>query len=144
MKPNAPSPPSSPSPPVRSSAPTYKSKTSFDPSQFDEDDNPQYYFGETSLVEPIYLDEVPGKMKLSPEELAEQKRRLFKYAEALREDRLKTERENARLFGFVKYAETMNGRFAMFFFVTGLLTEYWTDYTIPEQVELLLRTLGVI
>lgn len=86
---------------------------------------------------------VPGKMQLSESELAAQKKALEKYAAELRDDRLRTEREAARLFGWVPYAELMNGRFAMFFFVTGLCTEYWTGDTIPEQVELLLRTLGV-
>lgn len=113
-------------------------------SKIEPDENPTYFFGEESLVEPIFKDLVPGKIQLTEEQLAEQKRNLEEYAELLRKDRLRTEREAARLFGWVKYAETMNGRFAMFFFVTGLLTEYWTDYTIPEQVELLLRTLGVI
>lgn len=113
-------------------------------SKIEPDENPTYFFGEESLVEPVFKDLVPGKIQLTEEQLAEQKRNLEEYAELLRKDRLRTEREAARLFGWVKYAETMNGRFAMFFFVTGLLTEYWTDYTIPEQVELLLRTLGVI
>lgn len=90
-----------------------------------------------------FEDSLPGKMKLSESELAAQKVALEKYAAELREDRLKMEREAARLFGWVPYAELMNARFAMFFFATGLLTEYWTGDTMPEQIELLLRTLGV-
>lgn len=92
----------------------------------------------------IFETEVPGKIVLTPEQLAEQRQALERYAEILRQDRLKTEARKSRLFGFVPFAETLNGRFAMFFFVTGLLTEYWTDYSIPDQIELLLRTLGVI
>lgn len=92
----------------------------------------------------MFEDEVPGKIVLSEQELAEQKKALERYAELLREDRLRSEAEASRLFGFVRFAETLNGRLAMFFFVTGLLTEYWTDYSIPQQIELLLRTLGVI
>lgn len=92
----------------------------------------------------MFEAEVPGKMVLSEEELIQQRQALEGYAEMLRKDRLRTEAEASRLFGFVRFAETLNGRLAMFFFVTGLLTEYWTDYSIPEQVELLLRTLGVI
>lgn len=90
----------------------------------------------------IFGDFVAGKIVLTEQQLVEQKAALNKYAEMLRTDRLRTEREASRLFGWVPYAETMNGRFAMIFFLTGLLTEYWTDYTIPEQIELLLRTLG--
>lgn len=94
--------------------------------------------------EDIFEDEVPGKIVLSEQELAEQRQALERYSELLRKDRLRTEAEASRLFGFVRFAETLNGRLAMFFFVTGLLTEYWTDYSIPQQIELLLRTLGVI
>ena len=52
--------------------------------------------------------------------------------------------EESRLFGFTQRAETLNGRVAMAFFVTGLLTEYWTGESIPEQVETMLRTLGFL
>ena len=44
------------------------------------------------------------------------------------------EYEESRLTGFSEQAEIINGRTAMFFLVTGLLTEYWTGQTIPEQV----------
>lgn len=88
--------------------------------------------------------EVPGKIVLDELTLAKQRTVLEEYARELRKKRLEQEREDSRLFGFVPYAETLNGRLSMFFFVTGLLTEYWTGYTIPEQIELMLRTLGVI
>lgn len=104
----------------------------------------KHYFGDEEFVEPIYLEKVPGKIVLNELQLAEQKAALDQYAELLRKDRLEMERKAARLFGFVPAAEKINGRFAMFFFATGLLTEYWTGYSIPEQIELLLRTLGII
>lgn len=91
-----------------------------------------------------FEEEVPGKIPLTPEELAEQRVVLEQYAKELRMKRLAEEAEASRLFGFVPYAETLNGRLAMFFIVTGLLTEYWTGYSIPEQVELMARTLGII
>lgn len=91
-----------------------------------------------------FVEEVPGKIQLDELSLARQKSVLEAYAKELRKKRLEEEREAAKLFGWVPYAETLNGRLAMFFIVTGLLTEYWTGYTIPEQVELMLRTLGVI
>jgi hypothetical protein len=37
-----------------------------------------------------------------------------------------------------------NGRFAMFFLVVGLLTEYWTGVTFPGQIEEMLRVGGFI
>ena len=46
--------------------------------------------------------------------------------------------------GFVPVAEIVNGRLAMFFLVTGLLTEYWTGVSLPGQVEEMLRISGVI
>lgn len=61
----------------------------------------------------------------------------------LRKKRLQKEYEESKKFGWVPFAEKLNGRFAMFFFVVGLLTEYWTGYTIPQQVELMANTFGI-
>ena len=41
--------------------------------------------------------------------------------------------------GFSEEAEIINGRTAMFFLVVGLLTEYWTGQSIPDQVFTMLR-----
>lgn len=86
--------------------------------------------------------QVPGKIQLTPEELAEQKAALDKYTLELRKRQIEIDREAARIFGWVPYSETLNGRLAMFFLTVGVLTEYWTGYTMPQQVELMLRTLG--
>lgn len=91
-----------------------------------------------------FEEQVPGKIQLDELTVAKQRTALEAFSRELRQKRLEEEREASRLFGWVPYAETLNGRLAMFFLVTGLLTEYWTGYTIPEQVELMLRTLGVI
>jgi len=99
---------------------------------------------EPEPVEENFSTEVPGKIVLDELTIAKQKTELDKYAKELRKKRIEEEREAARLFGFVEYAETLNGRLAMFFIVTGLLTEYWTGYTMPQQVELMLRTLGIL
>jgi hypothetical protein len=40
--------------------------------------------------------------------------------------------------------ERINGRFAMFFLVTGLVTEYYTGQSLPQQVYTLLQTLSII
>lgn len=85
---------------------------------------------------------VPGKIELNELELAAQKTALDKLTLELRKRQMEEDREKARLFGWVPYAETLNGRLAMFFILTGVLTEYWTGYTLPQQVELMLRTLG--
>lgn len=116
------------------------------PPVLDESDTPESpATDDIPLVdEEGFESQVPGKIKLDELTIARQKTELDNYSAELRRKRLQEEREAARLFGFVPYAETLNGRLAMFFIITGLLTEYWTGYTIPEQVELMLRTLGII
>ncbi|BAM81820.1 similar to high light inducible protein [Cyanidioschyzon merolae strain 10D] len=89
-------------------------------------------------------ERVPGRYKLSAIELAEQRRALRAVAERYKAARLAKEAESRRVFGFCRNAEVINGRTAMFFFVTGMLTEYWTGQTMPQQIELLLRILGII
>lgn len=86
---------------------------------------------------------VPGKVVLNELELAAQRTRLDELGDRLKQERLVKEYNESRKFGFVDYAEKLNGRTAAFFFVTGLLTEYWTGYTIPQQIELMLNTVGV-
>jgi hypothetical protein len=87
---------------------------------------------------------VPGKMVLNEIELAKQVTALTKLENKWRNERELLEYEESRKTGFVASAETMNGRFAMFFLVTGLLTEYWTGYSLPQQVEEMLRIGGFI
>ena len=89
-------------------------------------------------------DAVPGKMVLNEIELAQQVTELTKLEEQWRAERLDAEYEGSRKIGWVEGAETLNGRFAMFFLLTGLLTEYWTGETLPQQVEEILRIAGVI
>lgn len=89
-------------------------------------------------------DAVPGKMQLNEIELAQQVTELTKLEEKWRRERLEREYEESQKVGFVEGAEVLNGRLAMFFLVTGLLTEYWTGQTMPQQVEEMLRIAGVI
>ena len=89
-------------------------------------------------------DAVPGKMQLNEVELATQVTALTKLEEQWRAERLEREYQESRKSGWVEGAETLNGRFAMFFLLTGLLTEYWTGQTMPQQVEEMLRIAGVI
>lgn len=89
-------------------------------------------------------DAVPGKRVLSELELASQVTSLGALEEKWRRERQAQEYNDARQVGWVPKAEIFNGRTAMFFLVTGLLTEYWTGISIPGQVEELLRIAGVI
>ena len=68
-------------------------------------------------------------------ELSEQRTELTKLEEKWRRVREDEEYNAARLLGWTKQAEMYNGRFAMFFLVVGLLTEYWTGVTFPGQIE---------
>lgn len=87
---------------------------------------------------------VPGKIVLSETELAEQAAALGALEKKWRKEREIREYEESRKTGFVPLAELTNGRFAMFFLVTGLLTELWTGVSLPGQVEEMLRIGGFI
>jgi hypothetical protein len=89
-------------------------------------------------------DAVPGKKVMNEIELAQQVTALGALEEKWRKDRIESEYAASINVGFVPTAELANGRTAMFFLVTGLLTEYWTGISLPGQVEELLRVLGII
>ena len=90
------------------------------------------------------VDNIPGKMVLSDLEIAAQVSELGKIEDRYRKIRQQEEYDAARILGWTGRAETFNGRFAMFFLVVGLLTEYWTGITIPGQIEEMLRVGGFI
>eukprot|EP00550_Attheya_septentrionalis_P007224 CAMPEP_0198287400 /NCGR_PEP_ID=MMETSP1449-20131203/6232_1 /TAXON_ID=420275 /ORGANISM="Attheya septentrionalis, Strain CCMP2084" /LENGTH=175 /DNA_ID=CAMNT_0043985351 /DNA_START=130 /DNA_END=657 /DNA_ORIENTATION=+ len=89
-------------------------------------------------------ENVPGKVVVGELELAAQVTALSKLEEKWRKVRVKEEYEGARLLGWSEQGEMYNGRFAMFFLVVGLLTEYWTGITFPGQIEEMLRVGGFI
>jgi len=89
-------------------------------------------------------DDVPGKVVLNEVQLAAQVSALGKLEDKWRKERQNREYDQARILGWTEQAETFNGRFAMFFLVVGLLTEYWTGVTIPGQIEEMLRVGGFI
>lgn len=97
---------------------------------------------EETKVEAGY--ENPGRVVLNEMTLAKQARDLDALSAKWNRQREIVEWESSKLTGFSEQAEIINGRAAMFFIVTGLLTEYWTGQSIPEQVITLLRTTGVI
>ena len=90
------------------------------------------------------VDNVPGKMVVNEIELATQVTELAKLEGEYKNVRLQEEYDAARILGWTGRAETFNGRFAMFFLVVGLLTEYWTGVTVPGQIEEMLRVGGFI
>ena len=89
-------------------------------------------------------DAVPGKRVMNEIELATQITSLGGLEEKWRKERLAQEYNDGIQIGWVYKAEVTNGRFAMFFLLTGLLTEYWTGISLPGQVEEMLRIAGVI
>jgi hypothetical protein len=89
-------------------------------------------------------ENVPGKVVLNEVDLAAQVTELSKLEDKYRKVRQDKEYEEARIIGFVPMAEMYNGRFAMFFLVVGLLTEYWTGISIPGQIEEMARVGGFI
>ncbi|KAG5183475.1 hypothetical protein JKP88DRAFT_238520 [Tribonema minus] len=89
-------------------------------------------------------DNVPGKIVVDDATLAQQQIDLEKYARQLRRQRLDREAEEARLLGWTPAAEINNGRAAMFFIVVGILTEYWTGQSMPQQVETMASVMGLL
>mmetsp|Transcript_3407 Transcript_3407/g.3831 ORF Transcript_3407/g.3831 Transcript_3407/m.3831 type:complete len:182 (-) Transcript_3407:80-625(-) len=104
-----------------------------------------YNWDEKFGDDPDWITEnVPGKIVLSDLEIAAQATALTQLEDKFKKVRLQGEYDDARILGWTGQAETFNGRFAMFFLVVGLLTEYWTGVTIPGQVEEMLRVGGFI
>jgi len=87
---------------------------------------------------------VPGRVVINEVELASQVTQLNALEEKWRKNRVRGEYDAERLLGWTAQGETYNGRFAMFFVVVGLLTEYWTGVTIPGQIEEMLRVTGFL
>ena len=90
------------------------------------------------------VEDVPGKIVLNEIDLAKQATDLGKLEDKWRREREIREYEDSKKVGFVGQAELLNGRTAMFFLITGLLTELWTGISLPGQVEEMLRISGFI
>jgi hypothetical protein len=89
-------------------------------------------------------ENVPGKMVVNEIELAAQVSALSRLEDKWRKERNEREYDERRILGWTGQAEVFNGRFAMFFIVVGLLTEFWTGVTIPGQIEEMARVGGFI
>ena len=92
--------------------------------------------------EPGYAN--PGKATFTEMELAEQSAKLDALATKWRKRQQKVEDDAMQQIGFAARAEAINGRMAMFFLLTGLITEYYTGESIPGQVVVMLQTLGFV
>ena len=77
-------------------------------------------------------------------ELQEQRRAMTALSNKWRAERLAREARERRWFGFCPRAELLNARVAMFFFAVGMITEYVTGQSMPQQIEYFLRILGII
>jgi hypothetical protein len=89
-------------------------------------------------------ENVPGKTVLNEIDLAKQVTALTALEETWRKKRAFEKYEAERKVGWTAQAEILNGRSAMFFLVTGLLTELWTGISMPGQVEEMLRIGGFL
>jgi hypothetical protein len=98
-------------------------------------------FGEKKTIE-IYTN--PGKIKIKESDIIEREKKLKSLAEVWKRERMVQEESSRQLFGFTKNSEVLNGRLAMFFLTTGLLTEIWTKQTIIGQIDTMLRIIGIV
>jgi hypothetical protein len=87
---------------------------------------------------------IPGKIILTKTEIKDKEKLLKSLSEKWKKERIEKEDFDKKTFGFTKNSEILNGRAAMFFFVTGILTEIWTKESIPGQIEIMIRTFGII
>jgi hypothetical protein len=89
-------------------------------------------------------ENIPGRVVLDEITLAKQVTALNQLEEKWRKERVEKDYVQGKVAGWTENAQLLNGRFAMFFLVTGLLTEYWTGVSLPGQVEVMLRTGGFL
>jgi len=97
-----------------------------------------------SLATPEEGYENPGKMVVNEIEIAERTAKLDALAAKWRRRQEQLEWDQGLNVGWVFKAETINGRLAMFFLIVGLITEYYTGESIPQQTLTMFRTLGII
>eukprot|EP00320_Phaeocystis_rex_P019879 CAMPEP_0119087622 /NCGR_PEP_ID=MMETSP1178-20130426/142375_1 /TAXON_ID=33656 /ORGANISM="unid sp, Strain CCMP2000" /LENGTH=158 /DNA_ID=CAMNT_0007070847 /DNA_START=24 /DNA_END=500 /DNA_ORIENTATION=+ len=97
-----------------------------------------------SLATPEPGYENPGKIEVSEFEMAERSAKLDALAAKWRKRQEQLEWDAGLNVGWVFKAETINGRLAMFFLIVGLITEYYTGESIPQQTLTMFRTLGIV
>uniref|UniRef100_A0A7S2V1B0 Uncharacterized protein n=1 Tax=Fibrocapsa japonica TaxID=94617 RepID=A0A7S2V1B0_9STRA len=92
----------------------------------------------------IPVDQIPGKIEFSQEELARQDEVLNRMAAEYRKESVAVAQEEARFFGWTEKAEIINGRMAMIGITSGVWVQLVTGKTIPQQVMDLLQVLGFV
>lgn len=94
--------------------------------------------GEEMLASPVV-----SMPKMTEMELAEQSAKLDALAAKWRRRQQQQEDDEAKRAGWAVSSEQVNGRFAMFFLLVGLVTEYYTGESVPQQCYTMLQTLGL-
>ena len=77
-------------------------------------------------------------------ELAEQEAKLTALSEKWKRIEEEADYQASIRSGFGPSPELINGRTAMFFIIVGLITEYYTGQSMPQQVTTMLQTLSII
>merc|ERR1719326_1268833 len=77
-------------------------------------------------------------------ELAEQEAKLTALSEKWKRFEEEVSYQETIRSGFGPSPEIINGRTAMFFIIVGLITEYYTGQSMPQQVYTMLQTLSIV
>ena len=85
-----------------------------------------------------------GSVSLSEVEEAEVAAKLDALSTKWRKRENQQEMDKGQALGWGISPEQINGRMAMFFLITGLITEYYTGQSMPQQVYTLLQTLAIV
>ena len=81
---------------------------------------------------------------LSDVELAEQSAKLDALSAKWEKREAQLEYADTMRSGWGPSPERINGRSAMFFIIVGLVTEYYTGQSLPQQVYTMLQTMGIV
>eukprot|EP00322_Chrysochromulina_rotalis_P020389 CAMPEP_0115847988 /NCGR_PEP_ID=MMETSP0287-20121206/10679_1 /TAXON_ID=412157 /ORGANISM="Chrysochromulina rotalis, Strain UIO044" /LENGTH=181 /DNA_ID=CAMNT_0003301865 /DNA_START=153 /DNA_END=699 /DNA_ORIENTATION=- len=82
-------------------------------------------------------------VELSDVELAEQQNKLDALSGKWEKRQDELDYAESMRSGWGPSPERINGRFAMFFLIVGLVTEYYTGQSLPDQVYTMLQTLAL-
>ena len=82
--------------------------------------------------------------QFSDVELVEQEAKLDALAKKWKRIEDEGEYEEGLRSGWGPSPERINGRSAMFFIIVGLVTEYYTGQSLPQQVYTMLQTMGLV
>jgi len=82
--------------------------------------------------------------EVSEMELAEQEGKLTALSKKWEKREAQQDFEDSMRSGWGPSPERINGRTAMFFIIVGLVTEYYTGQSLPQQVYTMLQTLSIV